>query len=157
MNTQTDAQIIATIKAAVQLHRDSAENLTTRITALLEPIPGSTKITAGGHTISYRTVYAECSQWGNGAYPCTGSRKAYVIDGDYVMGRPDCSFFDGKNHQYQINTRRWSLREDTSSDDLRTIPVGILREIAKDLPSALLAYAQCCAQAAQENNTLATA
>ena len=154
--TQTDAQIIATLTAAVKLHKDSAANLSDRVQDLMEPLPHATKLTVAGHTIAYRTVYATCSQWGNGAYPRTGSRKAYVIDGNYVIGRPDCSFFDGNNHQDQINSRCWSLTAD-GEEDLRTVPVGILREIAKELPAALLAYADCCTKAAAENESLATA
>ena len=159
MNTttfKTDAEIIAAVSKSVALHNDSKDNLVTRIKALMEPVPGAATIKAGGHEIAYRTVYATCSQWGNGAYPRTGSRKCYVIDGSYVLGQPDCSFFDGNNHQDQINSHRWSLSAG-GEETMRTVPAGILRTFAKALPAALIQYAECCEVAAAENNTLATA
>lgn len=150
----SDKDIIAAVTTAVALHKDTKAKLAARMEALLAPLPGSLTLAVGAHRIAYRTVYAECSQWGNGAYPVTGSATTYVIDGQYVIRPIKCDHFDGHNQQWQIRSNRWKLKD---GSELREVPAGILREIAKALPAALLQYAECCRAAAAEHEQLAAA
>lgn len=148
----TDQQIIEAVKQAVALHRDSKKNMEARLCRLLDPLPGTTVLAVAGFPIAYRTVYAACSQWASHDYPCTGEGSAYVIDGDFTIGEIDCSFFDGSNHQYQFGGV-FLDREKTRR--LRTARAELLREIARELPEALLQYAECCRKGAAHNDQAA--
>lgn len=134
-NTQTDAQIIATVTAAVALHRASKAVMASRIDALLMSIPDSIEI--AGHTISYVRIEARCSQWANGAYPTSGTGRGHVIDGTHTVIEHDLSHFDGHNQQHQIG----HVRLASSNARLTWASAKLLREIARELPGALLAYA----------------
>lgn len=135
-NKMTDKQIIETVKAATALHRESKHNLVVRMRDLLDPV---SSLTVGQHRLEWQAIYAQCSQWGDHSHAVTNSEGEWVIDGKYTLGQRDLSFFDGHNQQYMFGP----ICSDASCEDpIPQASATILREIARDLPAALLEFAR---------------
>ena len=141
-----DQEIIANLKSSIALHREAKSGLVRRMEASLNPMPASGLVVSGHHLV-WRTVYAQCSQWGHNSRAMTGQKGCWVIDGERTLGEPDCSFFDGSNQQSQFG----GLYLDTDcTERVRPATAAQLREIARELPEALLAYAAAKNAAAEE-------
>ncbi len=146
---KTDSEIIEALTKSIALHAESKDRLVERMMSLLDPLPAGMRLSVGNHTITFAKVFGPCSQWANRAYATVGKTNAYIIDGVMTLGTVDVSFFDGNNHQSQFGDH---YLDRDCSDRVKPASAKILREIARELPAALISYAASMADSAVQND-----
>ena len=145
---------IQALRAAVAARQDTLTALRERIVALCEPLPLGTKLytEAGVHLLTKVKAHTGASQWSSRTWDRIIEGWALVNpDNRLIAESLDCKIWDGSNMHYRSTEPTllgWPRSDqapwesDFETTQLRWLSGADTREIAKQLPSALLKWAE---------------